>query len=57
MNSLYRCDPRIVHGDAVEFTWSGNDEINETCGHGRAELRDNGTKDKFASKAAMKPTS
>jgi hypothetical protein len=30
-------------GDAVEFTWDGNDEMDEASGHGWAELRDDGS--------------
>ena len=33
----------IVKGDAVEFTWSDNDEMDEACGKGWAELRTDGT--------------
>ena len=29
-------------GNAVEFTWSGNDEMDEACGEGSAELREDG---------------
>ena len=32
-------------GDAVEFTWEGNDEMEETSGHGWAELRQDGSLD------------
>jgi hypothetical protein len=32
----------IVDGDAVEFTWSGNDEMEETSGSGWAELQPHG---------------
>lgn len=35
---------RTVRGDAVEFTWSGNDEMDEACGDGSAELQDDGTR-------------
>jgi hypothetical protein len=30
-------------GDAVEFTWEGNDEMEETSGRGWAELRQDGS--------------
>jgi hypothetical protein len=30
-------------GDVVEFTWDGNDEMDEASGHGWAELRDDGS--------------
>lgn len=30
-------------GDAVEFTWDGNDEMEEAGGHGWAELQDDGS--------------
>lgn len=30
-------------GDAVEFTWDGNDEMDEASGHGWAELKQDGT--------------
>ncbi len=30
-------------GDAVEFTWDGNDEMDEASGHGWAELCDDGS--------------
>jgi hypothetical protein len=30
-------------GDAVEFTWDGNDEMDEASGHGWAELQDDGS--------------
>lgn len=29
--------------DAVEFSWTGNDEMDETRGHGWAELQPNGS--------------
>jgi putative heme iron utilization protein len=29
----------------VEFTWEGNDEMEETSGHGWAELRQDGSLD------------
>lgn len=32
-----------VKGDAIEFTWSGNDEMEEACGDGWAELQEDGT--------------
>jgi hypothetical protein len=34
---------RTVDGDSVEFTWSGNDEMDEANGNGWAELQENGT--------------
>ena len=30
-------------GDAVEFDWDGNDEMEEAGGHGWAELQDDGS--------------
>jgi hypothetical protein len=30
-------------GDAVEFTWEGNDEMDEASGHGWAELQQDGS--------------
>ena len=30
-------------GNAVEFTWDGNDEMEEANGHGWAELQDDGS--------------
>lgn len=30
-------------GDAIEFTWEGNDEMEATGGHGWAELQDDGS--------------
>lgn len=30
-------------GDAVEFTWDGNDEMDEASGHGWAELQQDGS--------------
>jgi hypothetical protein len=30
-------------GDAVEFTWKGNDEMEEASGHGWAELQQDGS--------------
>jgi hypothetical protein len=30
-------------GDAVEFTWDGNDEMDEASGHGWAELQNDGS--------------
>lgn len=30
-------------GDAVEFTWEGNDEMDPANGHGWAELQDDGS--------------
>ena len=32
-----------VEGDSVEFTWSGNDEMDEASGTGWAELQEDGT--------------
>jgi hypothetical protein len=41
------CVTSAIHssakGDAVEFTWSGNDEMEEACGDGWAELQPDGT--------------
>lgn len=31
-----------ANGDAIEFTWSGNDEMDEACGNGWAELQEDG---------------
>ena len=30
-------------GDAVEFTWDGNDEMDDASGHGWAELKHDGS--------------
>jgi hypothetical protein len=30
-------------GDAIEFTWDGNDEMEPASGHGWAELQDDGS--------------
>jgi hypothetical protein len=30
-------------GDSVEFTWEGNDEMEEASGHGWAELQEDGS--------------
>ena len=30
-------------GDAIEFAWEGNDEMEVTGGHGWAELQDDGS--------------
>ena len=32
-----------ANGNAIEFTWSGNDEMDEASGDGWAELQDDGT--------------
>jgi hypothetical protein len=32
-------------GDAIEFTWSGDDEMEEACGDGWVELHEDGTPD------------
>src|SRR6516225_3895763 len=45
-------------GNAIEFSWDGNDEMDEACGEGWAELCLTArSKVKSASTAAMKPTS
>jgi hypothetical protein len=33
----------MIEGNSVEFTWSGNDEMDQVDGDGWAELPDNGT--------------
>jgi hypothetical protein len=33
----------MIEGNSVEFTWSGNDEMDQVDGDGWAELRDDGT--------------
>ena len=33
----------VCEGDAIEFTWEGNDEMDLTSGHGWAELQDDGS--------------
>ena len=33
----------VCDGDAVEFTWEGNDEMEPASGHGWAQLQDNGS--------------
>ena len=44
---VFGCVTGAIHGtakgDAVEFTWSGNDEMEEVCGDGWAELQSDGT--------------
>lgn len=46
-NFVFGCVTGAIHGtvqgDAVEFTWSGNDEMDEASGNGWAELQDDGT--------------
>ncbi len=41
------CLTGSIHGrcedDAVEFTWDGNDEMDEASGHGWAELQNDGS--------------
>jgi hypothetical protein len=41
------CLTGVIHGrcegDAVEFTWDGNDEIEPASGHGWAEILDDGS--------------
>jgi hypothetical protein len=37
--SIHGC----CEGDAVDFTWEGNDEMEEARGHGWAELRHDGS--------------
>ena len=43
----FGCVTGAIHGtakgDALEFTWSGNDEMEEVCGDGWAELQPDGT--------------
>jgi hypothetical protein len=43
----FGCVTGAIHGttegDAIEFTWSGNDEMEEACGDGWAELQEDGT--------------
>lgn len=43
----FDCLTGSIHGvcndDAVEFTWSGNDEMDEASGHGSAELQPDGS--------------
>ncbi len=35
--------PGAVDGDAIEFDWNGNDEMDEVCGSGWAERQADGT--------------
>ena len=35
--------PGVCKGDAVEFTWEGNDEMEPASGRGWAELKDDGS--------------
>ena len=35
--------PGAANGGAIEFTWSGNDEMEEASGDGWAELQEDGT--------------
>ena len=43
----FGCVTGAIHGtaesNAVEFTWSGNDEMDEACGDGWADLQEDGT--------------
>jgi hypothetical protein len=43
----FGCVTGAIHGscegDAVEFTWEGNDEMDPAAGHGWAELQDDGS--------------
>lgn len=43
----FGCVTGMIHGTtnsgAVEFTWSGNDEMDEACGEGWAELQEDGS--------------
>jgi hypothetical protein len=43
----FGCVTGAIHGtaegDAIEFTWSGNDEMEEASGDGWAELQEDGT--------------
>src|SRR5215831_14774034 len=43
----FGCVTGAIHGatdsDTIEFTWSGNDEMDEAGGSGWAELREDGT--------------
>jgi hypothetical protein len=40
---LTGCIPGACDGDAVQFDWQGNDEMEPTNGDGWAELRDDGS--------------
>lgn len=43
----FGCVTGAIHGagdsDAIEFSWEGNDEMDEACGDGWAELQTNGS--------------
>lgn len=43
----FGCVTGAIHGtaegDAIEFTWSGNDEMEEASGNGWAQLQEDGT--------------
>jgi len=43
----FGCDTGAINGagdgNAVEFTWGGNDEMDEACGDGWAELQPDGS--------------
>jgi hypothetical protein len=43
----FGCVTGAIHGiadsDTIEFTWSGNDEMDEASGNGWAELQEDGT--------------
>ena len=43
----FGCVTGTIHGscvgDAVEFNWQGNDEMDHASGHGWADLQDDGT--------------
>jgi hypothetical protein len=37
------CLTGSIHGDAVEFGWDGNDEMEQASGQGWAEIQDDGS--------------
>ena len=44
----FGCVSGVIHGaddesDAIEFTWEGNDEMDQACGDGWAELQPDGS--------------
>lgn len=43
----FGCVTGAIHGagngKAVDFSWDGNDEMDEVCGHGSAHLQPDGT--------------
>ena len=60
--SAFGCVSGAIHGaidgNSVEFTWAGNDEMDQVDGNGWANCGTTvSSRDKFASREAMKPIS